>query len=67
MLFLILLLPSCTDSDGKASPNPKSSEVTLPFFKGADLSYVNELEDVGVVFTEDGVVKDAYTIMSEYG
>ena len=40
---------------------------TLPFLKGADLSYVNELEDVGVVYTENGVEKDVYTMMRDYG
>lgn len=43
------------------------SSSTLPFLKGADLSYVNELEDVGVVYTENGVEKDVYTMMRDYG
>lgn len=52
-------------SDTPATRSESSS--SLPFFKGADLSYVNELEDVGVVFTEDGTSKDAYTMMHDHG
>lgn len=40
---------------------------TLPFLKGADLSYTNELEDCGVQFTENGVVKNSYELMNSYG
>lgn len=68
-------LNSCKDenvyNENQQVPSTRAlqSETTgdLPFIKGADLSYVNELEDVGVVFTEDGVAKDAYTIMKEHG
>lgn len=37
------------------------------FYVGADLSYTNELEDTGVEFTENGVVKDVYSLFSSYG
>lgn len=40
---------------------------SLPFIKGVDLSYVNELEDVGVTYTANGSTCDAYEIMNEYG
>lgn len=43
------------------------SSTSYPFFKGVDLSYVNELEDNGVIYTEDGSVKDAYQIMNDHG
>lgn len=45
----------------------KTRSVALPFFKGVDLSYVNELEDVGVVYTENGNPVDVYELMNEYG
>ena len=36
------------------------------FFLGADLSYVNEMEDCGVQYFEDGSEKDVYDIFSEH-
>jgi len=36
-------------------------------YLGADLSYVNEMEDCGAVYREHGVVKDPFAIFSEHG
>lgn len=35
------------------------------FYFGADLSYVNEMEDCGVIYTEKGVTKDPYQIFAD--
>ncbi len=72
-----LLSISCQNSSGIEQDAPaisafetnlssRSTEV-LPFLKGADLSYTNELEDCGVQFKENGEVKDPYTLMNSYG
>lgn len=37
------------------------------FYKGVDLSYVNEMEDAGIVYKDNNVVKDVYQIFSDYG
>lgn len=37
-----------------------------PFFLGADLSYVNELEDCGVVYKENQTPKDPYQIFADH-
>ncbi len=37
------------------------------FLRGADLSYVNEMEDCGAVFTLDGVERDPYALFAESG
>ncbi len=37
------------------------------FYFGADMSYVNEMEDCGVVFNEDQAAKDPYSIFDEHG
>ncbi|MFM7400279.1 MAG: glycosyl hydrolase 53 family protein, partial [Bacteroidota bacterium] len=42
-----------------------SAQTTL--FVGADLSYVNEMEDCGVVYRENGAAKDVYRIFSDNG
>lgn len=37
------------------------------FYKGVDLSYVNELEDCGTVYHEDGVAADPYELFAGKG
>lgn len=39
----------------------------LTFLQGADLSYVNELEDVGVVYKKNGQAIDSYSLIKDYG
>lgn len=39
----------------------------VPYYLGADLSYVNEMEDCGGEYRVDGVVTDPYQIFSDYG
>ncbi|MBP6828392.1 MAG: glycosyl hydrolase 53 family protein, partial [Saprospiraceae bacterium] len=36
------------------------------FYFGADLSYVNEMEDCGVVYKEQGVAKDPYQMFADH-
>jgi len=36
------------------------------FYKGADLSYINELEDCGVIYTENNQPKDPYQIFADH-
>lgn len=38
-----------------------------PLYLGADLSYVNEMEDCGVRYREHGVEKDPFVIFKEHG
>lgn len=37
------------------------------FIFGNDLSYVNQMEDCGAVFKEDGLPKDVFTIFADHG
>ncbi len=37
------------------------------FLRGADLSYVNEMEDCGAVFTQSGEARDPYSLFAEAG
>ncbi|MFN7117330.1 MAG: arabinogalactan endo-beta-1,4-galactanase [Saprospiraceae bacterium] len=41
--------------------------IAQDFFFGNDLSYVNEMEDCGVVYKENGVPKDPYRIFADNG
>jgi len=47
-----------------ATPEPKTAP---PFFFGVDLSYVNEMDDCGAVYRENGVVRDAFELFSSHG
>ncbi|MFN8528799.1 MAG: glycosyl hydrolase 53 family protein [Anaerolineae bacterium] len=38
-----------------------------PFYFGVDLSYVNEVEDCGAVFRENGEARDPFALFAEHG
>lgn len=58
--FVLLLLAACW----LLLPN---GLVAQPFYIGADMSYTNEMEDCGVVYTEQGLAKDPYQLFAERG
>lgn len=70
-ILAFLNLGSC-QSDGETTEKdpvvtPPVSE-NIPFYYGADLSYVNEMEDCGAVYKNDkGAAQDAYKIFKEAG
>ena len=37
------------------------------FYRGNDLSYVNQMEDCGAVFKENGIPRDVYRIFADHG
>lgn len=45
----------------------RSNDSELPFLQGADLSYINELEDGGVQYFKNGAAIDPYQLIKEYG
>ena len=60
-----MLLPlSCSTGDS----NSLTEETPIPFYYGADLSYVNEMEDCGATYRDlNNVQKDPYAIFKEAG
>lgn len=70
-----LLFPSCRLTDdnpvSKEEPTEEPGEEpadTLEFLRGADLSYVNEMEDCGAeYFDEEGAKRDPYQIFKNAG
>ncbi len=56
ILFLILLTEIFS-----------GSAASQGFYFGHDLSYVNQIEDCGAVFRENGVPKDVYSIFADHG
>jgi arabinogalactan endo-1,4-beta-galactosidase len=77
-----LVLAGCRPS-GEASPAPEATQPTLPeptptpeqvfvppeedFYFGVDLSYVNEVDDCGAEYRENGELVDAYELFSAHG
>ena len=43
------------------------AESDASFYFGVDLSYVNEMDDCGAIYLENGEPKDAFQLFSEYG
>lgn len=64
-------LGSCQSDGGTTENNPVVTQpVTenISFYYGADLSYVNEMEDCGAVYKNDkGITQDPYKIFKEAG
>jgi len=75
MIFISLLLAimaSCQLTTPTIDPEPvdpvDSTANAISFFRGADLSYVNEMLDCGAAYSdESGTPKDPYSLFSEAG
>jgi arabinogalactan endo-1,4-beta-galactosidase len=62
---LILLNFGCSDIN---KSNEKNDLSELKYYLGADLSYVNEMEDCGVIYKNNlGNIQDPYLLFSEAG
>jgi arabinogalactan endo-1,4-beta-galactosidase len=49
-------------------PTPEYPTIPeLPFYLGVDLSYVNEIDDCGAVYLENGEPQDAYQLFASHG
>lgn len=75
-LFLLLIaVSSCSKGDSPAPlpPNPTPAAGTKVFYQwdkfamGADLSYVNEVQDFGGVYKDSGTVRDPFAIFKTHG
>lgn len=72
--LLLVIFISCKKGDVPADQPPiqpaKDSRVFYQWDKfamGADLSYVNEVQDFGGVYKDSGLVKDPFTIFTAHG
>lgn len=62
-LFFCALVLGFSSIDSVAEQSAERS----PFFTGADLSYVNEMEDCGGTYFDHGEKKDPFAIFASYG
>ncbi len=72
LFFGFSILLSCTSSNLAESDNSEDNQETTPenitFYKGADLSYINEMEDCAGIYKDAaGVQKDPYQIFKDAG
>ena len=68
-LILSILVISCAscESDNQETNNNTDND-SIEFYFGADLSYVNEMEDCGAVYKDQsGVEKEVYSIFKQEG
>lgn len=70
-LLIFVSFLSCSSSENNPNEDPTDDGIIdedISFYYGADLSYVNQMEDCGAIYTNsNGVVKDPYTIFKDAG
>ncbi|SFZ94961.1 arabinogalactan endo-1,4-beta-galactosidase [Flaviramulus basaltis] len=76
VILCVILAISCS-SQGSDTPvtdddsideNPNNGNGNIDFYYGADLSYVNEMEDCSAIYKDlNGTIKDPYKIFAEAG
>lgn len=66
--FCLFFMTYCKDQPDKAG-DPLSQELPgwLVFSRGVDLSYVNEIEDFGGVYSDSGEIRDPFRIFRDHG
>lgn len=66
-LLILFIFSACTADKNSSDENPSETN-TIQFYRGADLSYVNEMEDCGAdYFDANDVEKDPFVIFKEAG
>lgn len=66
--FTSLSISCSSDNKEEEVNTPNDDDEVISFFKGADLSYVNEMEDCGAIFKDkNNQIKDPYLIFKEEG
>lgn len=67
LIFLSVLLAACASNETSV-PESETPKILSDFYFGADLSYVNEMQDCGAKYLDgSGEEKDPYLIFSEAG
>ena len=66
-LALTTLILSTECSSFSLAQEATAPTHAAPFFTGADLSYVNEMEDCGGTYSDRGKQRDPFEIFARYG
>jgi len=68
LLFLITILFNYSCNSNKSDDTSDPDEFPISFYYGADLSYINEMEDCGAIYkNSNGIEQDPYVIFSDAG
>ncbi|HMQ49388.1 MAG TPA: glycosyl hydrolase 53 family protein [Saprospiraceae bacterium] len=68
LLLAVLLLGACSKADESPMTEEETPKENPSFFRGGDLSYVNEMLDCGAQYLDEtGTKKDPYQIFQEAG
>lgn len=67
IISLIILYSSCAKDSSSPPANNRIFYSWTQFAMGADLSYVNAVEDHGGMYKDSGVVKDPFLIFKNHG
>ena len=68
LLYIFILIISCSSNESSVPIQNENLNNSPNFYFGADLSYLNEMEDCGAVFKDlNNKIKDPYKIFSEAG
>jgi len=68
VILILIGLLSCSSQNEPTNPPDPLPEKPPSFYYGADLSYVNEMEDCGAIYKdENSLEKDPYKIFKEAG
>ena len=70
LIFFLGFIPFFASCQKSITVNASASKKFYPyteFAMGADLSYVNQVQDYGGIFKDSGVSKDPFTILKNHG
>ncbi|MBC7949960.1 MAG: glycosyl hydrolase 53 family protein [Chitinophagaceae bacterium] len=67
LLFVLLLLNCKKKSTAQPAPDNRKYYSWNQFAMGADLSYLNQVQDYGGVFKDSGIAKDPFTLFRHHG
>jgi arabinogalactan endo-1,4-beta-galactosidase len=63
--YFLLLIVSLVICSCSKKTNPAAPTLAPDLYLGADLSYINEIENCGAVYRQNGQIVDPYTIFSD--
>lgn len=68
MFFWLAFISACTPESTPTPPDDTPSQPDTLFYMGADLSYVNEMEDCGAIYRDaGGTVQDPFQLFATAG
>ena len=71
--FILIFIPIITSCQKSVSTNNSNDQPVKKFYgytefvMGADLSYVNQVQDYGGIYKDSGKIKDPFTILKDHG